>query len=91
MRDCRGEMVVHEDGTPVCCVHDLHGRGCRSRSDIRRHQAIALCTDVSPTGRCSRCEAVRRAKATVTPTALKRSRTSELARSGMVAFERGSA
>jgi len=42
--------VLHEeDGAPVGCVFELKGRSCKSRSDIHRHQAVALCSEVSGT------------------------------------------
>lgn len=63
-------MLHEEDGAPVGCVFELKGRSCKSRSDIHRHQAVALCSEVSPTGRCSRCDAMRASRLAKSPGAL---------------------
>ncbi|HTZ07894.1 MAG TPA: hypothetical protein VMB72_02410 [Acidimicrobiales bacterium] len=56
-------MVLHEeDGAPVGCIYDIRGQRCKQRSDIHFHSAVALCSEVSPTGRCSRCDAMRQVR-----------------------------
>ena len=53
MRVCRGSLILHRDGTPVCCSEELAGGFCDELS-YERHRIFRSC-GLTFRERCPEC------------------------------------